>query len=226
MKLAARTTRPAAFFDVDHTLITVASMFALLEHEVASGRRSRDDHERTMGELRALKAAGAPRTEVNRAFYRAFAGRAVADVAAAGEAWFAAACRSGSGGLFRPRMLARLRDHAAAGHAVVLVSGSFPPCLDPIVAHVGADLLLCSRPEVRDGHYTGELAEPMIGERKAVAVCGAAAAEGFGLAESYAYGDHESDLPFLGVVGHSVVVGDDPVLGDHASRRGWARLPW
>jgi HAD superfamily hydrolase (TIGR01490 family) len=220
----AQVGRPAAFFDVDHTLITGASMFELLAHEVATGRRGRDDHERTMRELRAMKAAGMPRAEVNRAYYRAHAGRAVAEVAAAGASWFAAACRDH--GLFRPHVRDRLRAHAAAGHAVVLVSGSFPPCLDPIVAHVGADRLLCSRPEVRDGRYTGELAEPMIGERKAMAVCRAAVAGGFALDDSYAYGDHESDLPFLGVAGHPVVVGDDPVLGHHVRRRGGERLPW
>lgn len=214
----------AAFFDVDHTLITVVSMFDLLAHEVATGRRARADYERTMGELRASKAAGVPRAEVNRAFYRAFAGRDVADVAEVGEAWFAAARERD--GLFRLRVLSRLRHHAAAGHPVVLVSGSFPPCLDPIAAFVGADLLLCSRPEVRDGRYTGELAEPMIGEGKAAAVCRSAATGGFELTGSYAYGDHESDLPFLGTVGHPVVVGDDPVLGDLARRRRWETMPW
>ena len=127
--------------------------------------------------------------------------------------------------MFNKRVLTTLRRHHRAGEVIVLVSGSFPPCLDPIAAFVCADLVLCSRPQVREGRYTGDLAVPMVGERKAAAVRAEAAARGIALEHSLAYGDHLSDLPLLDLVGHPVVVGDDPSLRDLAIRRGWTRWP-
>lgn len=160
---------------------------------------------------------------MNRAFYANFAGRREAELAARGAEWFQE--EHARGGLFNDHVLAALRQHARAGELIALVSGSFPPCLDPIADFVSAGLLLCSRPEVRDGRYSGALAVPMIGEGKAEAVRAEAAARGIALEHSSAYGDHESDLPLLEAVGHPVVVGDDPVLNDHAIRRGWPRWP-
>jgi len=219
MRTAIR--KRAAFFDIDDTLITIKSMFRFLEYDIAESGRPPSDYRRAMDELRSLKAAGVPRLETNRAFYRNFAGRREAELAARGAEWFHA--EHARGGLFNDEVLSALRGHARAGALIVLVSGSFPPCLDPIADFVGADLLLCSRPEVRDGRYTGALTLPMIGEVKAEAARVEAAARGIALEHSHAYGDHVSDLPLLEAVGHPVVVGDDPELNDHAIQRGWPR---
>lgn len=211
----------AAFFDVDDTLITIKSMFHFLEYDVTTRRRPPSDYQGAMDELRALRAVGAPRVETNRVFYRNFAGRDVNELAARGVEWFQTVYARG--GLFNQRVLSALRQHSLAGDLVVLVSGSFPACLNPIARFVGADLLLCSRPEIRDGRYTGELAVPIIGDRKADVVRAEAAGQGIDLEQSHAYGDHLSDLPLLNVVGHPVAVGDDPSLSYHAILNGW---PW
>ncbi|MBX6766741.1 MAG: HAD-IB family hydrolase [Actinomadura rubrobrunea] len=202
--------RRAAFFDVDETLINVTSIFSFLRYDMAVRGRPAADFRRAMDELAELRAAGASRVETNRAFYRNFAGRDVREVARRGREWFNR-CRA-EGGLFNEEVLATLRWHSAEGHLIVLVSGSFPACLEPIADFVSADLVLCSRPEIRDGRYTGELAEPMIGERKRQAVIRAAGERGIALDRSYAYGDNISDLPLLESVGHPVVVGGDPGL--------------
>jgi HAD superfamily hydrolase (TIGR01490 family) len=213
----------AAFFDVDDTLITIKSMFRFLQYDIAASDRPPSDYTRAMAELRALKARGAPRQETNRAFYRNFTGRDEAQLGVRGAEWFRSEYLRG--GVFNKRVLTTLRRHHRAGEVIVLVSGSFPPCLDPIAAFVCADLVLCSRPQVREGRYTGDLAVPMVGERKAAAVRAEAAARGIALEHSLAYGDHLSDLPLLDLVGHPVVVGDDPSLRDLAIRRGWTRWP-
>jgi phosphoserine phosphatase len=122
-------------------------------------------------------------------------------------------------------VLAIFNRHAAAGDLLVLASGSFPACLDPIAEHLGADVLLCSRPRVHAGRYTGELAAPLIGETKATAARVEAWTRAIELGECFAYGDHASDLPLLEVAGAAGVIGDDPVLNAVAERRRWARLP-
>ncbi|MFC7614968.1 HAD family hydrolase [Actinokineospora soli] len=215
--------RRAAFFDVDGTLITATSMFRFLAYDLAVRGYPERSYTDAMAALTALKADGATREQANRAFYRNFAGRPVAELAAEGDRWFAA--EHAAGGLFHPHVLARLRAHTASGELVVLLSGSFAPCLDPIARHVGADLVVCTEPEQADGFYTGAVDQPMVGARKARAVHEVAERLGVDLVDSYAYGDDASDLAALTSVGRAVVVGDDPVLAAHAARGGWARVP-
>jgi HAD superfamily hydrolase (TIGR01490 family) len=192
----------AAFFDVDDTLIRGNSMASFLRHaggnvpEVAAALR------------------GLPRAEANRRYYRQFAGWSAARLAELGRDWF-------SPELFSPPVLDALRAHRAAGERVFLVSGSFFACLDPIAAAVGAQRAFGTRPVVRAGVLTGEVRAPMIDEVKARVVVLVAAALGLDLARCSAYGDHESDLPMLNVVGRPVVVGENPVLRAAARRHGW-----
>ncbi|GAB7186267.1 hypothetical protein ATKI12_6098 [Kitasatospora sp. Ki12] len=199
-----------AFSDVDETLIDCKSMFDFLDHYLGArygsegvrrGRRVRE-------ELTARAAAGSPREENNRAYYREWAGEPAESVAAAGRAWFAE--RAAEPDFYIAAVRDALTDHRAAGGAIVLVSGSFPAILDPIAADIGAAHLVCSRPEVRGGVLTGGLVgEPVIGEEKRRAVRALYEAHPqVDPADCYGYGDHASDLPMLTEVGHPVVVGD------------------
>ena len=61
---------------------------------------------------------------------------------------------------------------------------------------------------------------PLIAE----AVLALAAAQGYNLAESYAYSDSITDLPMLEAVGHPVVVNPDRALRKEAIARGWPIL--
>ncbi|MFJ5233128.1 HAD family hydrolase [Kitasatospora sp. NPDC088391] len=218
-----RAVTAAAFFDVDETLIGAKSMFRFLEHYWRAVGRPDRDYLDTWDRFARLPAEGVTREQSNRLFYRLFAGDEVAEVTRHGAEWFAAALARGD--LWNPSGLTAFRRHRAAGHLTVLVSGSFPPCLDPLAAALGADLVLCSRPEQADGRYTGELATPMIGETKATAARTLMATHHLDPADCHAYGDHPSDLPLLHQVGHPVVIGDDPTLTHLATRAGWTRLP-
>ncbi|GAA3044887.1 HAD family hydrolase [Actinokineospora globicatena] len=217
------THRRAAFFDVDGTLITITSIFRFLAFDTAERGLPDSVHTGHLAELARVKAAGANRETANRAFYRAFAGRPAADLAAAGERWFTA--EYAKGGLFDPRVLTMLRAHRAAGDHVVLLSGSFPPCLTPIARFACADVVLCTEPEVVAGELTGAVGTPMVGANKAMAVREFAAARGIDLTDCFAYGDDHSDLPVLELAGCPVAVGDEPVLRAHAERAGWRRIP-
>ncbi|MEV8506570.1 HAD-IB family hydrolase [Actinoplanes sp. NPDC051475] len=213
---------PAAIFDLDETLLGVTSIFRFLEYDLAARGRPPSAYEAERAWLGELRSAGVPRTERNRAFYQAFAGRSAAEVSGRGEVWFLE--EHARGALFDPRVLRRFRAHTRAGHLTVLVTGSFPPCVEPIARYVRADVVVCTRPEVVGGRYTGRVDVPMVGENKVVAVRQLAARHGIDLHQSYAYGDDASDLPVLGLVGSPCAVGDDPVLLEHAERLGWTTL--
>lgn len=214
--------RSAAFFDVDETLTTVKSMIAFLEYDWAAIGRPAADVEDAKRRLREV-AARTSREEANRAYYRLYAGRSAAELVARGREWFGH--ELAGGGLFNPSVLGGFERHRRRGDLTVLVSGSFPACLDPIAAHIGAELTIGTMPEVVDGVYTGEVDVPMIGQAKAAAARRVLSAHRIEPRHSYAYADHESDLPLLREVGIPTMVGDDPVLLGHARREHWGRLP-
>ncbi|MFD7732623.1 HAD family hydrolase [Kitasatospora phosalacinea] len=216
-----------AFFDVDETLIRRKSLAGFLGHYLQELERA-DAPGVAELRLRAealVRRAGRwriGRSGLNRDYYRLFRGHEAARLERAGRAWFAQ--ELGRGDFFRPGVLAALDGHRALGHRVVLVSGSFGACLDPIGAHVGADLVACTRPVDRDGLLTGEIEVPLVGRAKAAEVRRALARFGAEARASYAYGDHASDLPLLLAVGRPVVVGADPLLTRWAAVAGWSLL--
>lgn len=213
----------AAFFDVDETVISVKSMFDFLRHWLEHSDDQRT-YEAATAELHALAAAGRPRSEVNRAFYRGFAGTSYDDLLEEGRKWYAA-YRLRPDAFVQATMDA-IRAHRRDGDMTVLVSGSFEACLAPLAEELGVDLALGTVPIVgADGRLTGDIERPMIGEVKALAVQETIAAYGLDAADCFCYGDHASDLDMLQQVGHPCVIGADPVLAEHAGRLGWTRLP-
>ncbi|KJS63170.1 HAD family hydrolase [Streptomyces rubellomurinus] len=212
----------AAFFDVDETLVTAKTMFSFLEfHFAATGRPPAVYHRARTG-LRLLSDHGLSREEVNRAYYRHYAGAEAADLTRQGEEWFRQ--QLAGGGFFHLPVLRALERHLAAGDRVVLVSGSFFPCLDPIARHLGAHEALGTPQLIVAGRLTGEVTHPMIGPAKAVAARGWAHTHGLDPTRCTAYGDHATDLPLLRAVGHPVAVGDDPALLAEAARPGGRHL--
>ncbi|HEY5834843.1 HAD family hydrolase [Streptomyces sp.] len=212
----------AAFFDVDETLITVKSMFHFLEFYLDEQGEPPSTYHRLTAELHRMAAAGTPRQHVNRHYYGFFAGHSEQRLARAGRDWFDR--QLASGGLFVPEPVARLAGHVRAGDFVMLLSGSFFACLDPIAEHLGAHWAMGTRPRVRRGVLTGEVLAPMIGAAKGRAARATMAVRGLDPAWCSAYGDHSSDLDLLLSVGRPVVVGSDTVLTGYAARDGWERI--
>ncbi|HEX3782539.1 MAG TPA: HAD-IB family hydrolase [Pseudonocardiaceae bacterium] len=221
----SRTTEPirAAFFDVDETLITIKSMFRFLAHHFAALGSPPSRYEQAAGLLHSRAAAGVPRAETNRTYYEFFLGQPVDKVAEHGREWFAE--ELAAGGLFHEPAVRAFTEHRDARDLTVLVSGSFSACLAPIAEHLGADLALGTEPEAEHGHYTGRTGTPMIGSEKGAAAVRTLASWRLSPADAYAYADHASDLGLLRAVAHPVVVGEDPMLLEHAAQHGWARLP-
>jgi HAD superfamily hydrolase (TIGR01490 family) len=208
------STRSVVFCDVDETLVDSKTMFDFLEYYLAAeyGEAGARCAERIRRELLMKAAQGMPREQANREYYRVWQGEPAAVVKRAAGSWWAA--RSVYPEFFITPTWAELECHRAAGALIVLVSGSFPAILESIAAAAGATRLLCTRPEISGGWYTGEiLGEAMIGEAKRKAVRAVLAEYPFvDPAACFAYGDHISDLPMLAEVGHPVVVGGDDRL--------------
>jgi HAD superfamily hydrolase (TIGR01490 family) len=127
----------------------------------------------------------------------------------------------------RPETEQRLKDHRARGHAVVIVSAMFVPCLALIGTHFGVTDLIGTELEMRDGRCTGSIVPPLIsGPAKAERVRQllAARADRIDWSASFAYGDSFTDRDMLGLVGHPVAVYPDAKLNALALEKKWEVL--
>jgi alcohol-forming fatty acyl-CoA reductase len=119
----------------------------------------------------------------------------------------------------------RIREHRDASHRTMLVTAAAEPFVRPIAPLF--DLVVAAKLEVKDGRYTGFLAEPpLVGEARAAWLRRYAALEGADLKQSYAYADSHSDLSLLRAVGNPVAVSPDAALLRIARRRRWPVEEW
>jgi HAD superfamily hydrolase (TIGR01490 family) len=119
----------------------------------------------------------------------------------------------------------RIREHRAAGHRTVLITAAAEPFLRPLAPLF--DVVIGAKLEVKDGRYTGYLAEPpLVGEARGAWLRRYALLEGADLKQSYAYADSHSDLALLRAVGNPVVVSPDAALLRLAKRRRWPIEDW
>lgn len=127
-----------------------------------------------------------------------------------------------------PRILARVNSHRNEGHVLVLISGSVRYLLEPVIKDLEFDHLLCTDLEVGpDGLMTGKPEGLVcVGRNKRRLTLKLAESIGLDLGKSYAYGNHQSDLPLLEIVGHPHVVEPSTLLEKVAHQRSWPILTY
>lgn len=208
-----------AFFDVDGTVISGYSIASFVHYfKERSSERSLID---PLLEIeRNLARYPSPRLR-QEAVFGALSGHRWERIMTLGEEWFE---RAGRHQLI-PATLAKVAEHRAAGDLLVLVSGSWLPCLAPIGAWLGVDAVFGSEPDLLDGTMTGEARVIMVEHTKVTTMSRFATDHGLELASCSAYADETSDLPMLEAVGRPVVVGANAGLGAVAAERGWPILP-
>ena len=112
--------------------------------------------------------------------------------------------------------------HTDAGRDTYIVSASPIEIVGTFAKEMGMTGGLGTVAEIRDGVYTGQLAQPFCyGEGKADALHRIADEMGYDLEASYAYTDSAGDMPMLDAVGHPVAVNPDNALETIAYHRGW-----
>jgi alcohol-forming fatty acyl-CoA reductase len=119
----------------------------------------------------------------------------------------------------------RVREHREAGHRTILITAAAEPFVQPIAPLF--DEVVAAKLAVKDGVYTGYLAEPpLVGEARGAWLRRYAMLEGADLKSSYAYADSHSDLALLRAVGNPVAVSPDAALLRVAKRRRWPIEEW
>jgi phosphatidylglycerophosphatase C len=130
----------------------------------------------------------------------ALAGRGVEEVEALARD-YAAGLPTG----YRPDMAARIAEHRAAGHRLVLVTASLELYAKPAAEALGFDDVIAVRLVARNGHYTGGLAGPNVrGAEKARRLL---ALLGETKPTIWAYGNSSGDRELLAMADHAHMVG-------------------
>ncbi|MDX6664495.1 MAG: hypothetical protein QOG68_701 [Solirubrobacteraceae bacterium] len=120
------------------------------------------------------------------------------------------------------RMLETAYNHQDEGRPVYICTAATQDMADTLAVVLGFDGAAGTRLGKRDGLYTGRFEGPFCyGEGKPIRMREIAERDDLDLAESWAYSDSASDLPMLRAVGHPVVVNPDAELAREAATQGW-----
>jgi len=214
------TTRTAAFFDLDRTLIAGSSAFVFARAARDAGYIRIQDFLPDV--VRALKfqffgSSDESSHSVRDRILSRVGGMNQADLVGLNELVLPELL-----GLIRPEARALLDQHHAAGRETWIVSASPIELVEPLAIALGMTGGIGTKGEVDNGVYTGRLDGPFCyGEGKAEAITTLAAERGIDLANSWSYSDSMSDLPMMEIVGNAVSVNPDTELATLSRSRGW-----
>lgn len=214
---------PAAFFDLDRTLLRRSSALALAGSFRAHGVIGRGQLAKAAAWQLLFVARGASSEAVRRVAedgMMLLKGFAVDDL----KRLVTEAMEPILKPLVYRDALALVVAHKERGEPVYIVSAVLQEIADELAQELGLDGAVGSTCEAVEGIYTGRSLRACHAEGKAVAVRELAEQEGFDLSASTAYSDSHTDLPFLEAVGHPVVVNPDRELRRIAAERGWPVL--
>lgn len=216
-------TAPAAFFDVDNTLLMGASMF----HFARGLAQRRFFTTRDMGAFALQQVSFRIAGRESAAGIRRARESALAFVAGKPVEQLVALCEEiydeSLSDRIWPGTLALARAHLAAGHEVWLVTATPIELAGIIATRLGFTGALGTRAQTRDGVYTGHLVGDVLhAQAKATEVTALAAARNLDLSRSSAYSDSVNDLPLLRSVGDPHAVNPDSALLLEARENGWA----
>lgn len=209
--------RPAAFFDVDRTLVGPPSMEKIfVGYLIRKGYLNPADMFRYLGFLaRNLGELNRDLVHGNKYHLRHKQSRQLR--------FMAARCfRNEIAPRISPAGRQAVAEHQAQGHMVILLTGSLEPLAELLRRELGADLALAAPLAESAGWLEGTLSAPRpYGLEKARLVRDLAQRLPIDLARSYAYGDHHSDRHVLAEVGNPVAVNPNPGLRREANDHGW-----
>ncbi len=217
------SSRVAAFFDVDHTLIEVNSGRKWVEHLRATNKISVADMLKAVWWLAQYRLSILDYDAVTEEVVKSYAGQSVAEIESEVVAWFdeeikPTICR---------QSFERLAWHRAQGHVTVMLTSGVVFSTKPLQELLGIEHLLCTQVEIREGTMTGRYFPPACyAGGKLSAAADLAEREQLDLSKSFFYTDSFSDLPMLEAVGHPRVVNPDPRLKRHAVHTGWGYETW
>jgi HAD superfamily hydrolase (TIGR01490 family) len=214
---------PAAFFDVDRTLLAGASGLHLARPLRKQGLLTARQLARTMLIQLSFSSRGSDHDQLDRftdgvrELMRGWDRQLVVDTV---EQELERRVKP----MVFQEALDRIAMHQRQGHRVYAVSATMAEIVEPIAELLGLDGAVATHMEVVDGVFTGEILCPNHGDAKADRLREFAAEHDLDLAASSAYSDSITDAEFLRAVGRAYAVNPDKALRQLAEEEGWGIL--
>jgi HAD superfamily hydrolase (TIGR01490 family) len=221
--VAPSAGKPAAFFDLDKTIIAKSSTLAFSRPFYRGGLISRISVLRSAYAQFVFLAGGADHAQMER-MRRYLSEQATGWDVQTVKRIVADTLHHIVDPLVYDEAVSLIGQHHDEGTDVVIVSTSGAEVVEPIGEMLGADHVIATDMVQVDGRYTGEIEFYAYAENKAVAIRRLAAEQGYDLSSSHAYSDSSSDIPMLAAVGHPYAVNPDKALRRTAAQRGWPVL--
>ena len=129
--------------------------------------------------------------------------------------------------IIRKKALRRIRGHRELGHFTFIITSCPDIYVRPFVEYLKCDGYECSRLAYRNSRFIGRIfGRDCFGSEKIRRLKAIVEDRALDLSHSYAYSDHESDLPLLELVGKPVAVTPTGQLRRIAIDRGWKIEEW
>jgi HAD superfamily hydrolase (TIGR01490 family) len=218
----ALTSKRAAFFDVDNTLVRGSTLYFLGRGMYQRGFFTKADISRFVVANIRFRMTGTEKNEVIEKYQKAatdfIGGHAVDDIKKVAEEIYDE--------FVSPKLwqgtFEIAKSHLDKGEEVWLVTAAPQDMADIIAQRLGLTGALGSKACIENGVYTGELDGKLLhGTEKAVAIQKLAAIEKFELENCYSYSDSHNDIPLLQAVGHPCAINPDAILRIRALAEGW-----
>ena len=213
------------FFDLDETILNCKSLLESLRYyhfkTAANEQSGEKKFQIFIDALRLYQdKTKATRYEMNRYFYEHFRGIDAGKMRVLCKDWFE---KVGVKAI-NDRVLLEIKKHQAQNRIIAIVSGSFEECVHPIAAYLQIDHVICTKLIVKNGLYSGDIGEPVIGRGKADRINDFVKRYNLTMKGSFAYGDHKSDISMLKLVDNPVMVGSNQFLLKHGVKHGWQHI--
>ena len=218
----ALTSKRAAFFDVDNTLVRGSTLYFLGRGMYQRGYFTKADISRFVVANLRFRMTGTEKKEVIDRFQKAatdfVGGHQVSDIIKLGEEIYDE--------YVSPKLWERTceiaREHLTRGEDVWLVTAAPQDMANIIAQRLGLTGAIGSKVIIKDGIYTGELDGKLLhGTEKAVAIQNLAEERGYKLEDCASYSDSHNDIPLLTAVGHPSAINPDALLRIKALAEGW-----
>ena len=215
--------RPAAFFDMDRTLLRCNSGTMWIKWLRARGEISTYEQLRALGWIAQYKLSIIDMEAVT--------AKIIKEMTGDDEAEMRKKCLEFTETQVlehvAPKARVALEHHRREGHLVAILSMSTPYVTEPLAQHLGIEHVLCTRLGIADGKFDGTHIRPACyGAGKVYWAEKFAREHDVDLAKSFFYTDSYSDLPMLERVGIRRVINPDTRLKRHAQRVGWSMEDW
>jgi HAD superfamily hydrolase (TIGR01490 family) len=211
-----------AFFDMDRTLLRIDTAMSWMRFLRGRGELSRAGLARAAYWSSLYKLAVLDIESLAKRLALQLAGESAGVLGEKARTWYE---------LFVAHQVApagrkALESHRQRGDLVVLLTAATQLAAEAVARGTGIEHVMCTRLEIVDGCFTGQLQTLCFGRHKVLLARQFAESRGLTLAQAAFYSDSFNDMPLLSQVGTAIAVNPDVRLRRHARRVGWCVERW